>query len=79
MTSENETRQPAGGKPEELPFVAPCRDLHPLAAFGWLRRGWRDGHPFLTHRTGEQPGFFLPVKGVAVFEPPFKLVAIAAL
>lgn len=41
-TSENQTGPPAGGEPEELPFVAPCRDLHPLAAFGWLRRGWRD-------------------------------------
>jgi len=30
-TSENETRQPPGGKPEELPFVAPCRDLPGVA------------------------------------------------
>jgi uncharacterized membrane protein len=42
MSSENESRPPARERPEELPFVAPCRDLHPLAAFGWLRRGWRD-------------------------------------
>ena len=42
VSSENETRPPAGEKPDELPFAAPCRDLHPLAAFGWLRRGWRD-------------------------------------
>jgi uncharacterized membrane protein len=25
-----------------LPFVAPCRPLPPLAALGWLRRGWSD-------------------------------------
>lgn len=25
-----------------LPFVAPCRALPPMAAFGWLRLGWRD-------------------------------------
>jgi uncharacterized membrane protein len=30
--------QPAG----ELPFVAPCRALPPLAALGWLRQGWSD-------------------------------------
>ncbi|MEO8444884.1 MAG: DUF2189 domain-containing protein [Gammaproteobacteria bacterium] len=27
---------------EPLPFVAPCRTLAPLAALGWLRRGWQD-------------------------------------
>ncbi len=27
---------------ETLPFVAPCRKLPPLAAFGWLREGLRD-------------------------------------
>lgn len=26
----------------EMPFVAPCRRLPPLAAFGWLRKGIRD-------------------------------------
>ena len=28
--------------PDELPMLAPCRDLPPTAAFGWLARGWRD-------------------------------------
>ena len=27
---------------ETLPFVAPCRDLSPLAPFGWLRQGFAD-------------------------------------
>ena len=27
---------------DELPFVAPCRDLSPLAPFRWLVRGARD-------------------------------------
>lgn len=35
----NANDQPA---PEPLPFVAPCRTLQPLAALGWLRKGWDD-------------------------------------
>lgn len=27
---------------DELPFVAPCRTLSPMAPFTWLRQGWRD-------------------------------------
>jgi uncharacterized membrane protein len=27
---------------QALPFVAPCRSLQPLAAWGWLRSGWKD-------------------------------------
>ena len=27
---------------DEMPFVAPCRDLSPLAPFGWLGRGVKD-------------------------------------
>ena len=27
---------------ETMPFVAPCRDLKPFAAFSWLRQGFRD-------------------------------------
>ena len=27
---------------DELPFVAPCRKLSPLAPFRWLRLGFRD-------------------------------------
>ncbi len=39
------TAEPAGrgGVPEgTLPFVAPCRELSPLAALGWIRLGWSD-------------------------------------
>ena len=25
-----------------MPFVAPCRDISPLAPLGWLRKGWSD-------------------------------------
>lgn len=32
----------AGGEPEGLPFVAPCRKLSPGAPLRWLRLGWRD-------------------------------------
>lgn len=42
MTKDTEGTPPADSQPEQLPFVAPCRDLAPGAAFGWLRRGWRD-------------------------------------
>ena len=27
---------------DELPFVAPCRDLSPFAPFRWLRSGVKD-------------------------------------
>jgi len=27
---------------ETMPFVAPCRELSPFAAFGWLRKGIAD-------------------------------------
>jgi len=27
---------------DTMPFVAPCRELSPLAPFGWLRRGFAD-------------------------------------
>ena len=27
---------------EAVPFVAPCRDLNPLAPFRWLALGWKD-------------------------------------
>ncbi len=27
---------------EPLPMLAPCRSLAPMAAFGWLRKGWDD-------------------------------------
>lgn len=40
-----EERQPGGREGAETaaaPFVAPCRELHPGAAFSWLRRGWAD-------------------------------------
>ncbi|MEQ1440650.1 DUF2189 domain-containing protein [Fontimonas sp. SYSU GA230001] len=29
-------------QPDALPFVAPCRTVPALAAFGWLRLGWAD-------------------------------------
>jgi uncharacterized membrane protein len=29
-------------KPEELPFVAPCRQIEPGAPLHWLRLGWQD-------------------------------------
>lgn len=28
--------------PAPQPFAAPCRDLHPTAAFAWLASGWND-------------------------------------
>lgn len=40
--------EPASPSPEtthdrkQMPFVAPCRELSPLAPFGWLRRGLAD-------------------------------------
>jgi len=33
---------PASIDRDTLPFVAPCRELSPFAAFGWLRAGLRD-------------------------------------
>lgn len=42
MTSNKDTGPPVQVSPDELPFVAPCRDLDRTAAFGWLARGWRD-------------------------------------
>jgi uncharacterized membrane protein len=31
-----------GRPPEELPMLAPCRDIGPDAPWRWLRLGWRD-------------------------------------
>ncbi len=36
---ESETGIPEN---EPLPMLAPCHSLAPLAAFGWLRKGWQD-------------------------------------
>jgi len=33
---------PASFDRDQMPFVAPCRQLSPLAAFGWLVAGFRD-------------------------------------
>ncbi len=33
---------PVTPNPDELPFVAPCREIRFDAPFDWLRRGWRD-------------------------------------
>jgi uncharacterized membrane protein len=38
--TEEESQQEI--KPEELPFVAPCRRLEPGAPLRWLRLGWQD-------------------------------------
>ena len=27
---------------ETMPFVAPCREISPLAPFGWLKKGMAD-------------------------------------
>ncbi|MEJ2604245.1 MAG: DUF2189 domain-containing protein [Gammaproteobacteria bacterium] len=42
MSSDSGATPPPGGEPDQLPFVAPCRELATGAAFGWLRQGWRD-------------------------------------
>lgn len=42
MSRDKDTRSPQARDPDELPFVAPCRELAPGAAFGWLARGWHD-------------------------------------
>lgn len=34
--------EPASFDRDQMPFVAPCRELSPLAAFGWLVAGYRD-------------------------------------
>jgi len=39
MTSEE---KPAAFDRSTMPFVAPCRQISPLAPFGWLRKGWTD-------------------------------------
>ena len=37
-----ETIKEEAGAPNEMPFVAPCRQLAPSAPLGWLRQGWGD-------------------------------------
>jgi len=37
-----ETTKDAVSAPDEMPFVAPCRQLAPSAPLGWLRQGWGD-------------------------------------
>lgn len=37
-----ETLKGEEGARDELPFVAPCRQLAPSAPLGWLRQGWAD-------------------------------------
>jgi uncharacterized membrane protein len=41
-TASNSNPDRSAVDTSELPFVAPCRRLPPLAAVGWLRAGWRD-------------------------------------
>ncbi len=38
------TQQPSepGLRPEQLPFVAPCHFLQPMAPIRWLKLGWQD-------------------------------------
>lgn len=43
--SHNDPRAAAAN---ELPFVAPCRKLAPLAPLQWLRLGWRDMRAAMT-------------------------------
>ena len=40
--SSGEAPSGQGTSPDELPFVAPCRDIDPRAPLRWLRLGWRD-------------------------------------
>jgi uncharacterized membrane protein len=42
MQSGTEEESQQDIKPEELPFVAPCRHLDPGAPLRWLRLGWQD-------------------------------------
>ena len=37
-----ETKTPDGQPEEELPFVAPCRDLAVTAPLGWIGKAWKD-------------------------------------
>jgi len=37
-----ETTKDEVSAPDEMPFVAPCRQLAPGAPFRWLRQGWGD-------------------------------------
>jgi uncharacterized membrane protein len=46
---------------EELPFVAPCRDLAPNAPFRWVRLGWED----LRRAPGPSVTFGLLVVGIS--------------
>lgn len=42
VAEDRQTGEREGANDAALPFVAPCRELSPGAAFGWLRRGWAD-------------------------------------
>jgi uncharacterized membrane protein len=42
MAAANEQSDRKDIPPEELPFVAPCRKLDPLASLRWLKSGWHD-------------------------------------
>jgi len=42
MTGNDDQPELPGKRPEELPFVAPCRQLHFTAPIDWLRLGWQD-------------------------------------
>jgi uncharacterized membrane protein len=42
MSTQTESNQPEAPRPEEMPFVAPCRTLEMWAALRWLRLGWGD-------------------------------------
>lgn len=41
-TTSDSSVGPPPTNPDELPFVAPCRQLPAAAAFEWLRLGWDD-------------------------------------
>jgi uncharacterized membrane protein len=42
MVASNDQRESTDTRPEELPFVAPCKQLDTMAAMRWLKLGWLD-------------------------------------
>jgi uncharacterized membrane protein len=42
MPSTINDKSSSPNKPEDLPFVAPCKTLDTTAAFRWLKLGWQD-------------------------------------
>ena len=61
MNEPQQDPQAPGDDGEQMPFVAPCRQVPASAPFGWLAAGWRD----MRAAPGQSLGWGLVVLGLS--------------